>query len=72
MKYREQYIQMRNTNQFDIGWFYRYYKENGGSVDFNVFQMVFQLNEVVLSGLDKKFELTTVHDKNGNFIKVVE
>lgn len=72
MKYREQYIQMRNTNKFDIGWFYRYYKENGGSVDFNVFQMVFQLNEVVLSGLDKKFELTTLHDKNGNFIKVVE
>lgn len=72
MKYREQYIQMRNTNRFDIGWYYRYYKENGGSVDFNVFQMVFQLNEVVLSGLDKKFELTTVHDKNGNFIKVVE
>jgi hypothetical protein len=69
---KEQYIQMRNTNKFDIGWFYRYYKENGGSVDFNVFQMVFQLNEVVLSGLDKKFELTTLHDKNGNFIKVVE
>lgn len=69
---KEQYIQMRNTNQFDICWFYRYYKENGGSVDFNVFQMVFQLNDTVLSGLDKKFELTSLHDKNGNFIKVVE
>lgn len=69
---KEQYIQMRNTNHFDIGWFYRYYKQNGGSVDFNVFQMVFQLNEVVLSGLDKKFESTTVQDKNRNFIKVVE
>lgn len=68
---KEQYIQMRNKNQFDINWFYRYYKENGGTTDFNIFQMVFELNESVLNGLDNKFGLTTLHDKNGSFIKVV-
>lgn len=68
---KEEYIKMRNSGQYDLGWFYRYYKENGGSADMNVFQVVFSLNNEILSDLDKKFDLNVVLDKNGNFIKVV-
>jgi hypothetical protein len=68
---KEEYIKMRNSNQFDIGWFYRYYKENGGTADMSIFQMVFNLDNEVLNTLDKKFELNVLLDKNGNFIKVV-
>lgn len=76
MENKEQYIQMRNRGKFDINWFYRYYIEKGGKVDFNTFQHTFQLifhiDENVLGKLDKEFGLTTLHDKEGRFIKVVE
>lgn len=68
---KEEYIKMRNSGQYDIGWFYRYYKENGGTADMNIFQMVFNLDNEVLNTLDKKFDLNVVQDKNGNFIKVI-
>ena len=68
---KEEYIKMRNSGQYDLGWFYRYYKENGGTVDMSIFQMVFNLDNEVLNTLDKKFNLNVVQDKNGNFIKVV-
>jgi hypothetical protein len=68
---KEEYIKMRNSGQYDIGWFYRYYKENGGTTDVNTFQMLFNLDNEVLNTLDKKFDLNVVQDKNGNFIKVV-
>ena len=69
---KEQYIQMRNRGKFDINWFYRYYIEKGCKLDFNTFQMVFHIDDSVLSKLDKDFGLTTLHDKEGRFIKVVE
>ena len=69
---KEQYIQMRKKNQFDIYWFYKYYKDKGGTVDFNVFQMMFQLNGDVLNNIDKEFGLTIVQSKNGDFLNVVE
>ena len=69
---REEYIKMRDTNQFDIGWFYNYYKEKGGSLDFNVFQLIFRLNNDILKNLDTEYKLTIVQSKNGDFIKVVE
>lgn len=68
---KEEYIKMRNSGQYDLGWFYRYYKENGGTADMSIFQMVFNLDNEVLNTLDKKFDLNVVQDKNGNFIKVV-
>jgi hypothetical protein len=68
---KEEYIKMRNSGQYDLGWFYRYYKENGGTTDINTFQVVFNLDNEVLNTLDKKFELNVIQDKNGNFIKVV-
>lgn len=66
-----EYIKMRNSGQYDLGWFYRYYKENGGTADMSIFQVVFNLDNEVLNTLDKKFDLNVVQDKNGNFIKVV-
>lgn len=68
---KEEYIKMRNSGQYDIGWFYRYYKENGGTADMSIFQVVFNLDNDVLNTLDKKFDLNVVQDKNGNFIKVI-
>lgn len=72
MENKQQYIQMRNRGKFDINWFYRYYIEKGGKLDFNTFQMVFHIDDSVLGKLDKDFGLTTLHDKEGRFIKVVE
>lgn len=69
---KEQYIQMRKKSQFDIHWFYKYYREKGGAVDFNVFQMTFQLNGDVLNNMDKEFGLTIVQSKNGDFLNVAE
>jgi hypothetical protein len=63
---------MRKKNQFDIHWFYKYYREKGGTADFNVFQMMFQLNRDVLNNIDKEFGLTIVQSKNGDFLSVVE
>jgi len=68
---KEEYINMRNSGRYDLGWFYRYYKENGGTADVNLFNMVFNLDNDTLSFLDKKFDLNVIQDKNGNFIKVV-
>ena len=68
---KEEYIKMRNSSQFDVGWFYRYYKDKGGNSDFNVFQVLFSLNEDMLKDLDKEFELTTLMDKDGKLIKVL-
>ena len=69
---KQQYIQMRNKSQFDINWFYRYYIEKGGKVDFNTFAMIFNLDDVVLRNIDTEFNLTILQDKEGRFIKVVE
>lgn len=68
---KEEYIKMRNSGQYDLGWFYRYYKENGGTADINTFQILFNLDSEMLNNLDKKFGLNVLLDKNGNFIKIV-
>lgn len=69
---KEEYINMRNKSQYDIGWFHRYYKENGGNLDFNSFQLVFNLNDEILNELDRKFDLDVILDKNNQFVMVVE
>jgi hypothetical protein len=66
---------MRNKNQFDINWFYKYFLEKGGAgLDVHTFGMLFQSVDLnsVLSFLDAEFSLTRLHDKEGNFIKIVE
>lgn len=69
---KEQYIKMRNKNQFDINWFYSYYLEKGGKAEFNVFMMLFKLDNQILANIDREYGLNVLEDKDGNFIKVVE
>jgi len=37
----DKYIKMRNANQFDMQWFYNYFKEKGGKATPEQFQTVF-------------------------------
>lgn len=72
---KQEYISMRNKNQFDINWFYKYFLENGGTrIDLNSFSNLFALQriETIVDYLDSKFELTRLYDKEGNLIKIVE
>jgi hypothetical protein len=65
---------MRNSNQFELNWFYKYYLENGGKgIGMQQFSSVFQMINLpaVLEYLDKKFSLTLLFTKDNQFIKVI-
>jgi len=71
---RAEYIKMRNSKQYNLNWFYKYYLENSkDSIDINTFGIIF--NQVpldnILVHIDNKFELTGLYDKNNNFIKII-
>lgn len=71
---KQEYIKMRNSKQYDINWFYRYYLENSkDSIDINTFAMIFNTVSLdnILEHIDKKYELTGLYDKNNNLIKIV-
>jgi hypothetical protein len=63
---KEQYIQMRNKQELDNRFLWSYYKEQGGKL-----QNPNEFLQLFYQVLDKKFNLTTLWDKNGNFIKVI-
>jgi len=90
---KEQYIQMRNKQELNNNWLWKYYKENGGIINnpqefINYFY--FEEIPIIVNGfnvgtqktnrdlsnffadMDRKFELTTLWDKEGKFIRVVE
>lgn len=76
---RDQYIQMRKTGQYDLGWFYQYYLENKDKdrmtppfeIFHQAFNMYFQMNGVgVLNFLDKKMEVTKIENEQGNLIYI--
>lgn len=71
---RTEYIKMRNSGQYNIDWFLGYYNSLKPSIDINNFSMIFNMGSLdsVLEHLDKKFELTTLTDKNNKFIKICE
>jgi len=62
---------MRNSGKYDINWFYKYYDK---PIDINNFTAIFQMGDLnmILEHLDKKFNLISVIDKNGKFIKICE
>ena len=77
---------MKNSNKWDLNWFYKYFLEKGGKAQPQEFAMIFQqfcdLNEVVKI-LDVEFEIVSLHapltkeelsdnKKIGKFIKVIE
>ena len=71
---KEQYINMRNRKVIDLSVLYTFAREQGMTLDFNQFNIGVQfLNfDVLIDDLDRKFGLTRLHDKNDNFIKVIE
>lgn len=72
---KDRYIEMRNKKQIDINWFYEYYIQNSKhniSIDDFYQTFMFANIEAVMDHIDRKFELTKLLDKNGEFIKIVE
>ena len=71
---KEQYINMRNRKVIDLSVLYTYAREQGMTLTFDQFTIGAQfLNlSVITEDLDRKFGLTLLHDKNDNFIKVIE
>ena len=76
---REQYIQMRRTGQYDLGWFYQYFLQNKDSnkdtPPFEIFQQAFniyfQMNgPSVLEFLDKKMDVTKIENQQGNLLYI--
>lgn len=70
---KEDYLKMRNSGKYSINWFYKYFLENGGKqMDIQEFNMAFSMVDLnqILENLDKKFELTSLLDKNNKLIKV--
>ena len=69
---KTEYVKMRNSGQYRLEWFHEYYNNNKPNLDINNFAMVFNMGnlDIVLEHLDKQFELTTLTDNNGKFIKV--
>lgn len=76
---RDQYIQMRKTGQYDLGWFYQYYLEkkdkNRDTYPFEIFQqafnMYFQMNGgFILDYMDKKIEVTKIENEQGNLLYI--
>ena len=76
---RDQYIQMRRTGQYDLGWFYQYFLEhkdkNRVTPSFEVFQqafnMYFQFNgPFLLDYMDKKMEVSKIENEQGQLIYI--
>ena len=69
---KTEYIKMRNSGQYNLNWFLDYYNSLKPSIDINNFSMIFNMGNLysVLEHLDKQFELTTLTDNNGKFIKI--
>ena len=71
---KDSYIEMRNKQQYNIEWFYAYYKENNGKdVDIYMFTNLFSMIDLngVLDYLDHRYELSLLYGPDGNFIKVI-
>ena len=68
------YIKMRNSGNYSIEWFYSYYLQNGGKqISLQEFHAIFNMGDLnqILTQIDKKFNLTSLLDKNGKFIKII-
>lgn len=83
---REEYIKMKNSNKWNINWFYKYFLEKGGKAQAQEFSMIFQQTcdlNTVIRNIDVEFGIVSLHapltkeeieeKKNvGKFIKVIE
>lgn len=71
---KEQYINMRNRKVIDLSVLYTYAREQGMTLTFDQFAngAHFLDYNALMEDLDRKFGLTRLHDKNDNFIKVID
>lgn len=71
---KEAYIKMRNGKVADYQLLYTYAIENGMTLDPAQFVQGIQFCDIneIIDELDRKFELTRLYDKQGNFIKIIE
>jgi hypothetical protein len=76
MTLKEKYIKERNNKSFTFETLYEYYlsKVQTDPVTFTVFMNAMQLSDmnVIVQAIDREFGITTLNDKDGGFIKVVE
>jgi len=76
-KLKQEWIQQRNSDMFNLEWFYRYFLEKGGTpINPNQFGQLIQMylgqnRDVIFKQIDREFGLTMLLDKNKKFIKVV-
>jgi len=76
---RETYLKMRRSARYDMNWFYKYFTTKSKVepvIPFEefvrAFQMYFQImGDSIISYLDTEFNVTTVSDKDGKFLKVM-
>lgn len=72
LQMKEEYIRMRNSGQYNIDWFHKYYRSKGGKdIPLQTFHMVFQTANLdqVLERIDKEYELIILYDVQGKLIK---
>lgn len=67
------YVRMRNSGNYNLDWFRKYYIDKKGAMDINTFQMIFNYGnlDMIIEHLDKEFNLTKIEDNNGKLIKVI-
>jgi hypothetical protein len=70
---KDSYKRMRNSGNYNLDWFHKYYIDKKGAMDINTFQMVFNYGnlDMIIEHLDKEFNLVKVEDNNGKLIKVI-
>ena len=51
------YIRMRNSGNYNLDWFHKYYTDKKGAMDINTFQMIFNYGnlDMIVEHLDKEF-----------------
>lgn len=73
---KSDYIKMRNSQKYDLQWFYNYWNDNGGSrLDINTFGQMFNMQNSlgqISDDLDHKFSLNILCNSDGSFIKAYE
>lgn len=70
---KEQFIKGVKQGTIDLNLTYRYFIEKGGMMPMQLFAQIFyQSQDAVFEHFRRAFQLTSVHDKNNNFIKFVE
>lgn len=67
------YVKMRNSGKYDINWFHRYYTDKKGTMDVNMFHMIFNHGNLdqILEHLDKEFGLVGLYNKQNKLIKII-